>query len=476
LFGCGQHPQPAARAKPATAPVMVADAGNTIPIKHFIYIIQENITYDHYFGTYPGGEGIPLGTKLPYRPGGEPKVAPFHLHETSIPHDLNHSWQAAHVAYDNGKMDGFLWAEWPKALNFYWKGKLPEVDPEDIVPAEESAEMAKQDLANANGGRRKIGQAAATDEKEAENAGNMPTVGQGGVGTPPPLPPPAWVHNTLSYYDWHEIPNYWEYARRFTLCDHFFSSLAGPSEPNHLYTVAAQSGGLVNNPGRGIAGEDGVYTFETMAELLQDSSHSWKYYDEKPDPHKHTLWNPLPGFKNISADPKLMSHLVSLSQFELDLKNNTLPEVCWIVPTFADSEHPPADSVRGMWHVTNLINAVMQSPAWNDCAIIVTWDDFGGFYDHVPPPQIDKYGYGPRVPALVISPWSRAGTVAHTNYDFTSPLKLIETRFGLHSLATRDRQSSDMLDCFDFAQKPLAPRIIRKDTTLDFADVKTTMP
>ena len=171
-----------------------------------------------------------------------------------------------------------------------------------------------------------------------------------------------------------------------------------------------------------------------------------------------------------------MSHLVSLSQFEQDLKDNRLPEVCWIVPTFLDSEHPPADSARGMWHVTNLINAVMQSSAWNDCAIIVTWDDFGGFYDHVPPPQIDKYGYGPRVPALVISPWSRPGAVIHTNYDFTSPLKLIETRFGLPSLATRDRAASDMEDCFDFAQKPLAPRIIRKDTPLDFSGVKPTMP
>jgi phospholipase C len=213
-----------------------------------------------------------------------------------------------------------------------------------------------------------------------------------------------------------------------------------------------------------------------MAELLQDSGRSWKYYDEKADPHKHTLWNPLPGFKNIADNPKLMSHLVHLSQFHQDLKDNSLPEVCWIVPTFADSEHPPADSARGMWHVTQLINAVMASSAWNDCVIIVTWDDFGGFYDHVPPPQVDKYGYGPRVPALVISPWSRAGSVVHTAYDFTSPLKLIETRFGLHPLADRDRAAKDMLDCFDFTQKPLAPRIINKDTKLDFSDVKTTLP
>ena len=167
--------------------------------------------------------------------------------------------------------------------------------------------------------------------------------------------------NTLSYHDRHEIPNYWDYARRFTLCDNFFSSLAGPSEPNHLYTVAAQSGGLVNNPGRGIAGEEGVYTFPTMAELLQSSGHTWKYYDEKASPHKHTLWNPMPGFKNIADNPELMGPLVHLARFYDDLKNDRLPEVCWIVPTFADSEHPPADSARGMWHVTRLVNAVMNS-------------------------------------------------------------------------------------------------------------------
>ena len=171
-----------------------------------------------------------------------------------------------------------------------------------------------------------------------------------------------------------------------------------------------------------------------------------------------------------------MAHLVSLDQFDRDLKLGELPEVCWIVPTFADSEHPPADSARGMWHVTQLVNAIMNSDAWQDCAIIVTWDDFGGFYDHVPPPQVDKYGYGPRVPALVISPWSRSGFVCHTDFDFTSPLRLIEKRYGLKSLTDRDRQAHDMLDCFDFQQTPLKTDVIDKNTHLDFSDLKATAP
>ncbi len=118
-----------------------------IPIKHFVYIIQENISFDHYFGTYPGADGIPLNAKFAYSPGGERTVSPFHLNKTSIPHDLNHSWQAAHVSEDGGKMDGFLWGEWPQALAYYWKGTLPQIDPEDIMPV-------NGDVSNVNGGKK----------------------------------------------------------------------------------------------------------------------------------------------------------------------------------------------------------------------------------------------------------------------------------------------------------------------------------
>ncbi|HUA66736.1 MAG TPA: alkaline phosphatase family protein [Alphaproteobacteria bacterium] len=450
----------------ALTPAVIAEDAKNIPVKHFIYIIQENITFDHYFGTYPGADGIPAGVKLSYMPGGDTIYTPFHLHRTSIPHDLNHSWQAAHVDYNDGKMDGFIRGEWPMAVAYYWKGPLPTVDPEDIFPEDDDPELVQEDLTLANyGGRRGGRQNNRAAEAEAIAAGNLPTRHR---ATPPAGPPPNWVTNTLSYYDWHEIPNYWEYARRYTLCDAFFSSLEGPSEPNHLYTVAAQSGGLVNNPGRGIVGEDGVYNFTTLAELLQNSKHSWKYYDEKKNPKAHSLWNPMPGFKRISSSPEMMSHLVSLDEFYADAKADQLPEVCWIVPTAADSEHPPADSARGMWHVTGLVNAIMQSKAWKDSVIIVTWDDYGGFYDHVPPPQVDKYGYGFRVPALIISPWSKPGYICHVHYDFTSPLKLIEDHYRLPSLATRDAAANNMLDCFDFKQKPNEPDVITRETQLKF--------
>jgi len=125
--------------------------------------------------------------------------------------------------------------------------------------------------------------------------------------------------------------------------------------------------------------------------------------------------------------------------------------------------------------VTGIVNAVMRSRYWKETVIILTWDDYGGFYDHVPPPQVDKYGPGFRVPAIVISPYARPGFISHTYFDFTSPLRLIERRFGLRPLAERDRQANDMLDCFDFQQKPLDPVIITHEMKLDFSDLKLRM-
>ncbi len=439
----------------------LAEEPKPLPINHFIYIIQENQTFDRYFGTYPGANGIPAGTKLPYRPGGLPEVTPFHLNKTAIPKDLPHTWQAAHTAWNNGKMDGFLWAEWPEALEYYWKSQVPLPDPKLVHPQPE-VEKASQ-----RGEKR---------GKKAEVAlkGKQPQKGR--AAGPPAGLPPEWVLSTLSYYDWHEIPNYWEYARRFTLCDNFFSSLMGPSEPNHLYTVAAQSGGLVNNPPAGVSGRPGVYSFPTMAELLRDSGISWRYYDEMKNAKEHSLWNPLPGFASFQKDPDLMAHLVALGYFYHDIKERRLPAVAWIVPTLENSEHPPADAVQGMWHVTHLINAIMESPYWKESVIILTWDDYGGFYDHVPPSQVDRYGYGFRVPALVISPYSRPGFICRTHFDLTSPLKLIERRFGLKPLTDRDRDANDMLDCLDFHQKPLEPVVIRPFMKLDFSSLKPTLP
>ena len=370
-------------------------------IHHIIWIIQENRTFDNYFGTYPRADGIPPGTCLPVMPGSKRCIKPFHMPPGQPVCDLSHEWNAAHADYDNGLMDGFVWAE----------------------------------------------------------------------GTP----------FTMAYLDQRDIPNYWKYAKHFTLCDYFFSSLMGPSGPNHLFTVAAQSGGLVVNAGlkqaEDLLDEPDGLTFATMVDLLGKSRVTWKYYVETrpvppghptggldyPDPKKYSIWNPLPGFKSVRDNPQAMAHLVDEKEYYADLRQGTLPQVSWLVPDDQDSEHPPepaATVAQGMWYVTRLINALMQSRYWNDSVVFLTWDDYGGFYDHEPPPQVDSFGYGPRVPTLVISPYSRPGHISHYTYDFTSMLKFIEERFDLPHLTWRDAHADDMRDCFNFSQNPNPPLVI----------------
>lgn len=398
--GRAAHAGSAAKLPPAVPP------GFEI-VRHVVWIIQENHSFDNYFGTYPGADGFPPTTCSPKLPGSRECVAPFHMPKGMPICDLAHEWEVAHAAYDNGRMDGFVWAE----------------------------------------------------------------------GSP----------YTMGYYDGHDIPNYWQYARHFTLCDRFFSSLNGPSLPNHVYTVAAQSGGLIKNAGSVEQVEKDLddpagFSFASMMDLMSKSGTSWKYYVEAeplpqdvqeksrsnrylwyPDPKEFTLWNPLPGFKSIRDNPDQMAHLVDLKNYFTDLKQGTLPEVAWIIPRFNDSEHPPepmSPVAQGMWYVTKMVNALMESPYWNDSVIFLTWDDYGGFYDHVPPPTVDAFGYGPRVPTLVISPFAKPGYISHRTYDFTSMLKFIEERFGLPHLTARDHQADDMKDVFDFNQPAVPPLVI----------------
>jgi len=347
-------------------------------IDHILFLIQENHTFDNYFGTYLGAEGFPQGLKVPLQPDGPLTIAPFHF-TRRLTHDMPHRWKEAHVAIDGGKMDGFILAE-------------HSID-------------------------------------------------------------------TMGYYDGTDIPNYWAYARQFILSDHFFSSLAGPSLPNHLYTVAAQSGGLVKNLKQ--PPEEG-FNFSTMAELLGASGISWKYYESRANPEKFGLWNPLPGFKAFMESKELRSHLVKNTDYFRDLREGRLPAVAWIVPNFDESEHPPANIQLGMWYVTALVNALMKSPYWRNSVLIITWDDYGGFYDHVPPPQVDEYGYGPRVPCIIVSPYAQAGLIDHTQYDFTSVLRFIEDRFTLKPLTDRDKNANSLQQSLNLTQQPLAPFLIKE--------------
>jgi phospholipase C len=443
-----------------------------IPIEHFIFIVQENHSFDNYFGTYPGANGIPPGTALADFPGGALVNFPFLMKTAAVPHDLPHLWITAKVDFHNGAMDGFMWGEYPQGYSYYGKGipvptpnpslvqivERPGVPSPSAVQNKKVRESKTQEVLSPNG--------FIDDEDEAapnvgaQNNALNPATPQ---ASPDPANRPTWVKYTLGYMDNTIIPNYWQYAANFTLCDAFFSAITSGSVPNHLYMVAAQCGGLVGNDNIvnvTTQGNVGIFSFPSVIELLGQSGVTWKYYTGSTTPGIETTWNLLPGFKAYADNPDLSNKLVQTAQFYTDLAKGKLPQVCWLVPNVAESEHPPQNVQNGMWYVTKLINAVMQSSYWNSCAIIVTWDDYGGFYDHVPPIQTDEYGFGFRVPAIVISPYSRSGVIIHTQYDLTSPLKLIETKFDLRPLTERDGASNTMLECFDFTQKPLPPYII----------------
>lgn len=442
-------------------------AGNpNIPIEHFIFIVQENHSFDNYFGTFPGANGIPPGTALADYPGGPLTEHPFLLRDKTVFHDLGHSWLTAKVVWDNGAMDGFLWGEYPEGTEYYGKG-IPVPTPNPSLVKLQKTRSKSSDHSKA---AREVLSPHGFADDEDEDAPDIEEQNEALMaalpapnGSPNPKHRPKYVRSSLGYWDDKIIPNYWEYAHKFTLCDAFFSSLMGPSVPNHLYIVSAQSAAIVNGDG---IGHDRVarYMFPSIIQLLGQANITWKYYSGT-FPYDENIWKPLPGFRaySESIDPHvaLDSHLGRTAEFYYDVKSGNLPQVCWLTPTPELSEHPPSSIPAGMWYVTDLVNAIMESSYWQSCAIIIMWDDYGGFYDHVPPVQTDEFGFGFRVPAIVISPYC-INTVVHNQYDLTSPLKLIETKFGLAPLTARDATSNTMLECFDFTQAPLPPVIIKR--------------
>ena len=268
------------------------------------------------------------------------------------------------------------------------------------------------------------------------------------------------------------IPNYWLYARHFALADHYFTSVHGPSLPNYLYIVAAQSGGVIDNgtgqPGLACNGQQvGAVTvmdaqghrstqapcfdFPSLPDRLEEAGIRWKYYV--------TGGGSMILLRNSEY---WASDFVSNEQIITDAQTGNLPAMSWIFSDGADvSEEPPGSICKGENWTVHVLNAIMQGPDWNSTVVFVTWDDFGGYYDHVAPPQVDQFGLGPRVPLLVISPFVKPGSISHTTYEHSSILKFVETRYHLRPLTARDGNASNMLDLFDFQQEPLSPFVLQ---------------
>jgi len=453
-----------ARSSTSTA---AAGAEGIHKIAHVVVIMQENRSFDSYFGTYPGADGIPMADGQPSvcvpDPATSTCVRPFH---TSA--DVNgggpHGQANATADINGGKMDGFI--------------------------------------AQAEQGRK-----GCTDP-------NNPACTNS--GTP----------DVMGYKDAREIPNYWAYAQNFVLQDHMFEPNASWSLPEHLFMVsewsahctkagdpnscvnALQNPGTPPNPaprrpttttpatdaeGDTVTPPTGPdYAWTDLTYLLHQAKVSWGYYvvdGTEPDCQNDAqvscaavrqnaatpgIWNPLPYFDTVRADNQ-EGNIQSVAHFYDQAKNGTLPAVSWVVPSGAVSEHPPATTSAGQAYVTSLVNAVMQSPDWSSTAIFLAWDDWGGFYDHVAPPTVDQNGYGLRVPGLVISPYAKRGYIDHQTLSFDAYVKFIEDDFLAGQRldpATDGRpdprptvredapQLGDITQAFDFTQLPRPPVLL----------------
>jgi phospholipase C len=271
----------------------------------------------------------------------------------------------------------------------------------------------------------------------------------------------------MGYYDGRDVPFSWNVASSFVLFDRFFSSARGGSLANHLYWVTGQGGAAVTDVPAG-----GFGATPTIFDRLSAAGIDWKFYVQNYDPavtyrgrqataDRGTQVErvPLLGYARFLDDPALSSHIVDLSQYYDDLAQGTLPAVAYIVP--AGGGASTTTNIRaGEQLAQALINALARSSAWPSSALLWTYDGWGGFYDHVPPPQVDADGYGFRVPALLVSPFARPGYVDHTQLDYTSMLRFVETNWGLQPLASRDASAKTFTDAFDFTNPGRPPELI----------------
>jgi phospholipase C len=440
----------------AVAQAPSASVAGIHKIKHVVMIVQENRSFDSYFGTYPKADGIPgLGGhpgRVPCVP--DPKrhrcVRPFH-DRTDSNGGGPHTAAASTADINGGKMNGFI------------------------------AELESQHCKNG------LGQ-------------NDPAC-SGGAG------------DVMGYHNGQDLPNYWAYARNFVLQDHMFASVASWSLPAHLFLVSAWSAvcsvlmdptSCQNNSNfftgsvdTGLITADNAqwptvhYDWTDITYLLHKAHVSWHYYIDQgaqpdcpygqvvcqPNPQKATvpgIWNPLQAFDTVHNDGQT-GDIVPFKTLYQDLHAGRLPSVSWVIPNDPHSEHPPSPISAGQTYVTQVIDAIMHSKDWPSTAIFLTWDDWGGFYDHVPPPRVDQNGYGIRVPGLVISPYARKGYIDHQPLSTDAYLKFIEDDFlGGQRLNPKTdgrpdprpdvRESQKILGSlvrdFNFNQRP-RPRVIR---------------
>jgi phospholipase C len=432
-------------------------------IKHVVMIVQENRSFDNYFGTYPGADGLPRRhgrfTVCVPDPKNRRCVRPYHDRA-----DVNgggpHDAQSSAVDVNGGRMNGFI--------------------------------------------------------REREGRGNGADVqGLGCQGTDIQDNPVCSTgpDDVMGYHNGRDIPNYWTYARDFVLQDHMFEPVASWSLPAHLYEVSAWSAqcsvplspASCRNNATAYTGpfDTGIatgsaetwpavhYDWTDLTYLLHRAHVSWRYYLDQgaqpdcadggmvcpPVPQATGvpgIWNPLPAFDTVQQD-RQVNDVVPLKSLFADAAHGRLPAVSWVMPNNTDSEHPPSRVSTGQAYVTRIVDAIMRSKDWSSTAIFVTWDDWGGFYDHVAPAKADANGYGIRVPGLVISPYAKTGYIDRQILSFDAYLKFIEDDFlrgqrldprtdGRPDPRPDVRENASILGSlaadFNFAQRPRPPLLL----------------
>jgi phospholipase C len=370
-------------------------------IQHVVFIVQENRSFDHYFGTFPGADGIPMRNGRPTVCISDPVlghcVRPYH-DLTLVQQGGPHAHPNSVVDVDGGAMDGFV-----------------------------------QALVN--------GPNQCADDRTSPAC-------KGDVG-------PQHQPDVMGYHTAREIPNYWTYAKRFVLQDHFFAPSDSWTLPSHLFLVSGWAAsctdphdptscrsdlvqdGVVDQQRRGA--HPPIYAWTDITYLLTNADVPWAYYvgddtclnpdafcQRQADNGTPPAQNPLPSFTDVH-EQNTFDHIQTHSDFYSAVRDGTLPTVSWIMPSGLNSEHPGngAPLTKGQAHVTQVVNAIARSPLWYRTAIFLTWDDWGGFYDHVEPPRVDENGYGIRVPGLMISAWAKPHIDSQT-LSFDAYLKLIE--------------------------------------------------
>lgn len=257
---------------------------------------------------------------------------------------------------------------------------------------------------------------------------------------------PGRGNDSMGYFDGRQLPGYWDLASRYVLADRYFQSMLGPTIPNRIYSLAGTAGGLISNalPSEG-------FGFPTILDQLTDVGIPWAYYHE-PIPE----FPPLPMyFRTLRSDPMITSKLVSLDRLLDDIRVGALPSVAYVDPLgpAGFSEHPPENISRGEAWTMSFVDEIVRGPQWNSTAVFVTWDESGGYYDHVPPPQVDEWGYGFRVPLLIISPYAKKGWIDSEVMDHTSILKFIARNWSLPPLTEREVLAHDMFSAFEFESR-----------------------